>query len=129
MTQGGISWLTKLTVITLLNVASMVAINVHAQAASRDKLVNVEATVVGQMKTRHYLVTIYAAPNGPLYTVIDADGNIQGAQLPPHLLAQRFPVLKSMLDNPAEYAGNGSMSLETNTGQNGIFPSDLSNSP
>ena len=69
-------------------------------------MVDVEATVTGQLKTRNYLVTIYAGPEGPLYTVLDADGNVQGIKLSPSLLAARFPVLKSIIENPADDASN-----------------------
>ena len=64
------------------------------------------ATITGQLKTRNYLITIYAGPNGPLYTVIDGDGNVKGVQMPPKLLAREFPVLKSIIENPADDASN-----------------------
>ena len=68
-------------------------------------MASVQATVTGQLKTRNHIVTIYASPTGPLYTVVDVDGNVKGVQMSAELLARRFPVLKSIIESPADGAG------------------------
>ena len=75
-----------------------------SEVVSSGVMTSLSATVTGQLKTRQHVVTIYAGPNGPLYTVIDQDGNVQGVQLSEALLAKHFPALKSILDNPPDSA-------------------------
>jgi hypothetical protein len=95
--------------------SSVVAQNNNSNS---EPLAEVAIRVTGQLQTRNYLITIYAGRNGPLYTVIDGDGNVKGVQMPPKLLAQEFPILKSIIENPADDASNNNFHLMRRNGGN-----------
>ena len=71
---------------------------------NNDPGVETQASITGQLKTRNFLITIYASPAGPLYTVKDRDGTVLGTKLTDSLLAQRFPVLQSLVHGTADGA-------------------------
>ena len=92
----------------LLGSASLVLCACAGEPVAQNNIDSTETVTVGatvgQLKTRNYLLTVYAGSNGPLYTVVDKNGDVRGVQMPPSLLAERFPVLKSIVDNPADGA-------------------------
>jgi hypothetical protein len=61
---------------------------------------------IGHLKTRDKVLTIRTGPDGPLYTVKSADGNVLAAGLSPTDLSTRFPELKDMVERGiADWAG------------------------
>ncbi len=93
-----------LSVTAMFSFSAVAQNNLFPNVVPADTFNTVPATATGQLKTRKHTLTVYAGPNGPLYTVLDADGNVQGFQLTEELLAKRFPVLRSILDSRVDGA-------------------------
>lgn len=59
------------------------------------------AIPLGTLEGRDYGVRIEATPEGPRYTVVDAEGVVVAERLPLETLAERYPLL-----TPSEFYAN-----------------------
>ena len=72
--------------------------------------------MIGHLKTRDKTITTMTGPNGPLYTVKTANGEVLAEQLPEDELYSKFPELKEVVERAL--AGNDAR----------LVPSDRSSS-
>lgn len=96
---------TRCTLETVMKKITIIAFSLlllSACAADDDN----SGIATGMLKTREYIVTMYAGTNGPLYSVRGLDGTLLDQDISMDTMVARYPELNYLQDNDSiDWAG------------------------
>lgn len=94
------------TRIRVLSRAFLALVVVAFSSACYESDEDTTPVATGMLKTREYLITLYTAPDGPLYSVQDLEGTVLEQDISMETMVARYPKLIWLQsDSTIEWAG------------------------